>query len=82
MTTGHRKDPPNNVSNDLSTENIKVLLSVISSIDIGELPLLAKKFKLDKDIAVFATSECLMDSFVVADVLHSRYRIQLRRRIF
>ncbi|GBP07168.1 hypothetical protein EVAR_92074_1 [Eumeta japonica] len=45
MTAGPRKDPPKNFLNDTSTENIKVLLSVITSVDIGELVLLAKKFK-------------------------------------
>ncbi|GBP34803.1 hypothetical protein EVAR_21868_1 [Eumeta japonica] len=34
-----------NVSNDTSIEDIKALLSVITSIDIGELALFAKKFK-------------------------------------
>ncbi|GBP71138.1 hypothetical protein EVAR_37233_1 [Eumeta japonica] len=44
-TAEPRKDPPKNVSNDTSTEDIKVLLSVITSIDIGELAFLAKKLK-------------------------------------
>ncbi|GBP52319.1 hypothetical protein EVAR_38465_1 [Eumeta japonica] len=39
-----RKDPPKIVSNDTSTEDIKVLLSVITSV-IGELARFAKKFK-------------------------------------
>ncbi|GBP76805.1 hypothetical protein EVAR_42655_1 [Eumeta japonica] len=46
MTTGPRKDPPNNVPNVTSTEDIKTLLSVINSIDVGEFALLAKKFKV------------------------------------
>ncbi|GBP47174.1 hypothetical protein EVAR_38286_1 [Eumeta japonica] len=45
MTADPRKDPLKNVSNDMSTKDIKVLLSVISSIDINKLTLLAKKFK-------------------------------------
>ncbi|GBP18134.1 hypothetical protein EVAR_12915_1 [Eumeta japonica] len=44
-TASPRKDPPKNVSNYTSTEDIKVLLSVTTSTDIGELALLAKKFK-------------------------------------
>ncbi|GBP29470.1 hypothetical protein EVAR_22082_1 [Eumeta japonica] len=36
---------PKNASNDTSTEDIKVLLSVITSTDIGEHALLAEKFK-------------------------------------
>ncbi|GBP18270.1 hypothetical protein EVAR_9113_1 [Eumeta japonica] len=42
---GPRKDPLKNITNDTSTEDIKVMLSVITSIDIEELALLAKKFK-------------------------------------
>ncbi|GBP16784.1 hypothetical protein EVAR_13394_1 [Eumeta japonica] len=45
MTAGLRKNPSKNVSNGASIEDIKVLLSVVTSIDIGELALLAKKFK-------------------------------------
>ncbi|GBP82704.1 hypothetical protein EVAR_64592_1 [Eumeta japonica] len=45
MTAGSRKNPPNNVPNVTSTEDIKILLSVINSIDIDELALLTKKFK-------------------------------------
>ncbi|GBP73696.1 hypothetical protein EVAR_51609_1 [Eumeta japonica] len=37
--------PKNNVPSDTSTEDIKVLLSMIFIIDIGEIALLAKKFK-------------------------------------
>ncbi|GBP32011.1 hypothetical protein EVAR_21044_1 [Eumeta japonica] len=33
VTVGPRKDPPKNVSNDTSTEDIKVLLSVMTSIN-------------------------------------------------
>ncbi|GBP60766.1 hypothetical protein EVAR_41105_1 [Eumeta japonica] len=45
MSAAHRKDSSKNVSNDTSTEDFKVLLSVITSIDIGELALLAKKLR-------------------------------------
>ncbi|GBP45785.1 hypothetical protein EVAR_76090_1 [Eumeta japonica] len=44
MTAGPRKDPPKNFSSDTSTEDIKMLLSEISNIDVGELAFLAKKF--------------------------------------
>ncbi|GBP33431.1 hypothetical protein EVAR_6779_1 [Eumeta japonica] len=43
---GYRKDPLNNsASNDTSNEDTKVLLSMISIIDIGEIALLTKKIK-------------------------------------
>ncbi|GBP86629.1 hypothetical protein EVAR_85762_1 [Eumeta japonica] len=45
-TAGSHKDSPtNNAPNNTSTEDIKALISVTTSIDIGEVALLAKKFK-------------------------------------
>ncbi|GBP07918.1 Nucleic-acid-binding protein from transposon X-element [Eumeta japonica] len=43
-TAGPRKDPPTK-TNTAPSENIKALMSVISIIDIGEVVLLANKFK-------------------------------------
>ncbi|GBP66714.1 Zinc finger MYM-type protein 1 [Eumeta japonica] len=45
-TAGPRKDPPTNSAPSTSpSENIKALISVISIIDIGEIVLLANKFR-------------------------------------
>ncbi|GBP76628.1 hypothetical protein EVAR_54589_1 [Eumeta japonica] len=48
MTAGLYKDPSKNVSKDTSTEDVTVLLSVITSINIGELTLLAKNSRLSR----------------------------------
>ncbi|GBP33597.1 hypothetical protein EVAR_32095_1 [Eumeta japonica] len=49
VTAGPRKDPSKNKAPiDMSTEDIKVLLSMISIIDNGEVALLVKKFKAEK----------------------------------
>ncbi|GBP28333.1 hypothetical protein EVAR_11795_1 [Eumeta japonica] len=63
---GYPQDPPKNTSNYTSTEDIKVLLSVITSIDIGALALFAKKFQVATNpvekIIVFAEHASLVEA--------------------